>query len=112
MVNFLFRVFCIGASDKSKKLAVQSVFIFFILKSPDSGKIGVDPALLSAAVVVAAVATVVNVAAVATVVNVAVVVLATSTAVKASHFSLVENYNQCDQMLKLNVFQVFHNPPK
>ena len=103
MVNFLFRVFCIGASDKSKKLAVQSVFIFFILKSPDSGKIGVDPALLSAAVVVAAVATVVNVA---------VVVLATSTAVKASHFSLVENYNQCDQMLKLNVFQVFHNPPK
>ena len=104
MVNFLFRVFCIGASDKSKKLAVQSVFIFFILKSPDSGKIGVDPALLSAAVVVAAVATVVNVA--------VVVVLATSTAVKASHFSLVENYNQCDQMLKLNVFQVFHNPPK
>ena len=103
MVNFLFRVFCIGASDKSKKLAVQSVFIFFILKSPDSGKIGVDPALLSAAVVVAAVATVVNVA---------VVVLATSTAVKASHFSLVENYNQCDQMLKLNVSQVFHNPPK
>ena len=106
MVNFLFRVFCIGASDKSKKLAVQSVFIFFILKSPDSGKIGVDPALLSAAVVVAAVATVVNVAVVV------VVVLATSTAVKASHFSLVENYNQCDQMLKLNVFQVFHNPPK